>query len=56
MTQEQKFIYAKLIAELYKQYKKEIHLEKELELLRKLIKLKLINPDYFDFTIRQIGY
>jgi hypothetical protein len=56
MTQEEKFTYGKLIAQLYKQYKEEVCLEKELELLRELNKLKLINPEYFDFTIRLIGH
>lgn len=57
MTQEDKFKYGKLIVELYKQEQEaadKMDFQKSNELLVKLNKLKLINPEFFLTTIRSI--
>lgn len=57
MNQSDKLGYGKLIYELYKQEQEaalKMDFEKSNELLVKLNKLKLINPEYFNQTIRLI--
>jgi hypothetical protein len=57
MTQDEKITYGKLIFELHKQMEeanKANNFKKETELLGKLVKLKMINPEYFNQTIRLI--
>lgn len=59
MNQDEKLKYGKLVYELYKQYKdaaSKSDVKLTTELLEKLNKLKLINPEYFDQTVRLIGY
>ena len=57
MTQDEKITYGKLIFELHNQMEeanKANNFKKENELLDKLVKLKMINPEYFNQTIRLI--
>lgn len=57
MTQDEKITYGKLIFELHSQMEeanKANNFNKETELLDKLVKLKMINPEYFNQTIRLI--
>ncbi len=57
MTQDEKITYGKLIFELHNQMEeanKANNFKKETELLDKLVKLKMINPEYFNQTIRLI--
>lgn len=57
MNQEEKFTYGKLIFELHNQMlaaNKINDFKKESEILEKLVKLKNINPEYFNQTIRLI--
>lgn len=57
MTQHEKITYGKLIFELHNQMEEANKLndfKKESEILGKLVKLKLINPEYFNQTIRLI--
>lgn len=57
MNQEEKFKYGKLIFELHNQMEaanKVNDFKKETEVLDKLVKLKMINPEYFNQTIRLI--
>lgn len=57
MTQDEKITYGKLIFELHNQMEesnKANNFKKEAELLDKLVKLKMINPEYFNQTIRLI--
>ena len=57
MTQEEKLTYGKLIFELHNQMEeanKANNFKKETEILDKLVKLKMINPEYFNQTIRLI--
>lgn len=57
MTQDEKINYGKLIFELHNQMEeanKNNDFKKETEILNKLVKLKMINPEYFNKTIRLI--
>ena len=57
MNQDEKFKYGKLIFELNNQMEeanKSKDFKKETEVLDKLVKLKMINPEYFNQTMRLI--
>ena len=57
MTQDEKITYGKLIYELHNQLEeanKSQDFKKESEILSKMIKLKMINPEYFNQTLRLI--
>jgi len=57
MSNEEKLTYGKLIFELHNQMEeanKANNFKKETEVLGKLVKLKMINPEYFNQTIRLI--
>ncbi len=58
MNQSEKMTYGKLVYELYTQEceaQEKMDFKKSNELLEKLNKLKLIDPEYFNQTIRLIG-
>ena len=57
MTQDEKITYGKLIFELHNQLEEANKLQdfkKQSVILEKMIKLKMINPEYFNQTLRLI--